>query len=95
MADLKSNFNIDIKPRVRPHPKQEIPNRLLMGHNEQENIFVKRYRIIKKTHPALKECKVCLFLSERELNLNQGISIAVSEAAGQYGNQVNQCAYST
>ena len=81
VAALKSSFKIDIKPRVRPHPKQGIPSRLLTRHIEQENIFDRKHRTLKKAHPAHKVCKVCLFLLEILLNLNQRIAIAISKTA--------------
>ena len=46
-ADLKSNFKIHINPRVRPHPKHDIPKILLIGQREASKTFVVAYKIIK------------------------------------------------
>ena len=78
-AVLKSRFKIDIKPLVMPQPKQEIPRMLFIGHKDTEKIFVKKNNITKKTNPTLKECKVCLFLFDSCLYLDQRIPITISK----------------
>lgn len=40
-ADLKSNFKIDIKPLVIPHPKQENPKIVFTGHSDTDKTFDK------------------------------------------------------
>ena len=40
VADLKSSFSIEIKPRVRPHPGHESPNKFFIMHNGKEINFV-------------------------------------------------------
>lgn len=40
VADLKSSLSIEIKPRVRPHPGHESPNKFFIMHNGKEINFV-------------------------------------------------------
>ncbi len=43
----------------------------------------------KRTSPARIECRACFFLIDAFLYLCQGLTIAVAEAAGKYGNNVD------
>ena len=69
-----------MKPLVIPHPKQETPKMFFIGHKDTEKIFVKENNITKKAHPTPKECKVCLFLFDSCLYLDQRIPITISKA---------------
>ena len=78
-AALKSRVNIDINPLVMPQPKQETPQKALIGHKWIEKILVIINRKTKKTTPTHKECKVCLFLLSMLIVLYQWLTITVSE----------------
>lgn len=78
-AVLKSRFKIDMNPLVIPQPKQDTPKMFFIGHKDTEKIFVKKNNITKKTNPTLKECKVCLFLFDSCLYLDQRIPITISK----------------
>ena len=61
VASIKSISRIQMNPRVKPQPRHLMPNKLLIGHNEHPNNFVKKYKTAKKTLPAPNEYRECLF----------------------------------
>lgn len=82
-AEIKFNFKIQIKARVIPQPKQEIPKRFFIGHNELLKIFVRMYKTVKKILHVPKQYKEYLFSLRLFLILYQRLSITISEAAGK------------
>ena len=61
--------------------KQDTAKIFFTGHKDTERNFVTKNNIAKKTNPAPKECKVCLFLLSLFLVLYQRSSIGISETA--------------
>lgn len=88
VADLKSSLRIEIKPRVRPHPGHENPNKFFIMHNGKETNFVIIQRRQKRANPTNNECRACFFLFDAFLYLCQRLTITVAETAGDYRNQI-------
>lgn len=87
-AAARSSLKIAEKPRVRPHPGQEIPHSLRNKQGMPVEKVAKAYRTAENANPTPRERRICFFLAGRCFKLYHGLPIAITEAAGADADQI-------